>query len=1091
MNEHDIEGHIFHELNSTSTADYKQYKLFFRYLIDKLSRGNRLHLYSLFSKIAYLDGKVSFDENTRRALHCVRKFIEDGHTRLTDRFDAAFQYAIRVLLSLNRKDDGIELEILNWGNRWASHDDRAYEIIDSREVIRAAIVHADFEEYRVNIIDENHGNEYTARFNVHEVNEQFNISIRHLESRITLPVIAHFLDCRFVSESEFIPGAIIIDPDYLVDVTAIAECFMPNMELPLMYLMKQVLPKAVSPYLLIGNIANAILDRFMLGEPLQYSDVMTEAFRQFAIEFTLLSDDAVRLVSNQIRMMLNHLFEDVNTLKAENKNNLAYIEPTFISEKYGIQGRLDALFLDLDYKAGKIVELKSGKPYKTNEFGLNRNHYVQTTLYDMAVKSAFGDTFQSTNYILYAKLKEQRLRQAPSIKQVQFEAIKIRNDIVAISHHLMNSEPNESLLFKFDHPVFTQAGGFIRTDAAALFNITSKLDEIERQHLSHYVALVTAENYLAKVGGEIRNKRYGFAALWQSNAMKKEEKFNILRKIKILKKEDKGLYVFQLPENNSLTNFRTGDIVILYPHSREENPIAGQLLKGSIIKISKLHLVIRLRNLLIREEVFESIEYWNAEHDYIESSSRQAMRGLMRFYHANRDARKYFLGIQAGIVDRIKLPDEFRPDLHDHQRNLLSNILGASPYYLLWGPPGTGKTSIMLSALVDYVMHYTDESILLIAYTNRAVDEICSTLNVKYSESYTRIGSRFSVAQEFQEKLLQRKLSEYRSRKEVSGFLQSCRIFTGTVASVLGKEELFALKKFDRLIVDEASQILEPYLLGLVGHVQQTVFIGDHKQLPAVVSSSKEHTVIESDQLTELGFEDSATSLFERLLRQNVANNWSNAVGRLYAQGRMHQDICTFVSDRFYGGKLQIVQRNGEVTARLTQPIEKFYSKGIPVYEGKMLNRRIEIIHAQDQRGHQLDMLKYSEAEANVVVKLCDSIVPNLPEHATVGIVCPFRAHIALVTKKLEAHFGNNMPTLTVDTVERYQGGARDVIIISTCSVNKRTFDAIHAYDVDGVDRKLNVALSRSREQIFLIGNVDVMKSDQTYAELITYANHL
>jgi DNA replication ATP-dependent helicase Dna2 len=1089
MKRNTTETLILEELDQPTHPTSDRYKIFFRFLLDHLSQGNRLHLYSLFAKISYLDSMVDFSDVELRALHHARKFIESGRKETNPKTECAFQFSIRRMLQLTPDLREADVNLLHASENWSQFDDTKHKVLDTKELIRASILEVDHDAYELHVLDEESGLRYKAQFNVAEINEQFNISIRHLKVRIGLPVMAHFLENKFVDQSTFIPSAIVIDPDFLVDVTAIAESFTHHSELPLIYLMRQFLPKSASPHLLIGNIANSVLDSLMLGHTISYETLMEEVFQQFALDFTLLSDEEVQQVAVQSRQTMTHLYQDVQVLKNENKNSIAYIEPAFISPQYGIQGRLDALFLDVNLKSGKIVELKSGKPYKENEYGLNRNHYVQTLLYDMAVKSAFGSDFHSTNYILYCKLRQNRLKQAPSIKSVKYEAVKVRNDIVAICHHLMSTAVSPSLLFQFGHQVFIENGGFISRDAQYLASIANPLNDFEKAHLVHFVSLMATENYVAKVGGEIGRNSMAFSSLWRDDPDEKESNFAVFRKLKIDQKLEDGQYLFTIDSKAALSNFRRGDIVILYPHSREDNPTGGQLLKGSINDISPISVSIRLRNPLINAAVFESIDYWNAEHDFIESSTRQGYRSIFSFYTVHPQRRAIYFGLR---MPRMQQSDIAYVDkmLTPQQNALLNQMIGSSDYYLLWGPPGTGKTSVMLAAFVRYVMTQSDESLLLVAYTNRAVDEICEVLDKEYGEEYVRVGSRFSVPEKMKPKLLQSKLKAFKTRKAVKNYMASCRLVVGTLASISGKEELFAVKSFDRMVVDEASQILEPHLLGLISKVEKSIFIGDHKQLPAVVISPAAHSKIEHPLLNAAGYYDTSVSLFERLFRTCVTENWHHACGRLDRQGRMHQQINDFIGHHFYQDKLKIVDHVPSLWPRLNGALTDFYAT-IPAWGDRSLSKRVEVVDVANVDGGNFQLVKMNEAEAIVTDEICDRVYASIKAGSTIGIICPFRAQIALIKQKIESRYGCIPEQITIDTVERYQGGARDVVIIATCAVNRKTLDAIRSLDMDGVDRKLNVALSRSREQIILIGNMDVLQTDPCYRELIHYAHEL
>ena len=152
--------------------------------------------------------------------------------------------------------------------------------------------------------------------------------------------------------------------------------------------------------------------------------------------------------------------------------------------------------------------------------------------------------------------------------------------------------------------------------------------------------------------------------------------------------------------------------------------------------------------------------------------------------------------------------------------------------------------------------------VLLLAYTNRAVDEICRSLSAILPQvDYIRVGSELSCDARFRKHLLENVLAECNNRREVNIRMADCRIYVGTVASIASKPELFKLKHFDVAIVDEATQILEPQLLGILcarfkdgrNGIGKFILIGDHKQLPAVVLQSNEQSEVHDEGLRRIG----------------------------------------------------------------------------------------------------------------------------------------------------------------------------------------------------------------------------------------------
>ena len=142
--------------------------------------------------------------------------------------------------------------------------------------------------------------------------------------------------------------------------------------------------------------------------------------------------------------------------------------------------------------------------------------------------------------------------------------------------------------------------------------------------------------------------------------------------------------------------------------------------------------------------------------------------------------------------------------------------------------------------------------------------------------------------------------------------LSQQRIVLGTVASLQGKPELFNLIHFDRLLVDEASQIIEPSLAGFMTRFEKVLLIGDHLQLPAVVTQDKSSTIVKNQELKNIGLKDLRDSLFERLYLRSQAMGWDWAYARLSHQGRMHEDIMAFPNQIFYKGGLKILPLNSD-----------------------------------------------------------------------------------------------------------------------------------------------------------------------------------
>ena len=435
----------------------------------------------------------------------------------------------------------------------------------------------------------------------------------------------------------------------------------------------------------------------------------------------------------------------------------------------------------------------------------------------------------------------------------------------------------------------------------------------------------------------------------------------------------------------------------------------------------------------------------------------------------------------------LTLPDE----LTKEQQKIFQQAISAKDYFLLWGPPGTGKTSMMLKNIVKYLLNDTDENILLLAYTNRAVDEICEaieTIDKWMTKEYIRIGSRHGANEKFHHQLLNTKIEKITTRKDLKAVIDNHRIFVSTVASMGGKQEILQLKTFHRVIIDEASQIPEPMLVGMLPHFKRFLLIGDHKQLPAVVVQRQEDSKVKDKELNEIGLLNLRDSLFERMYKQCLKNKWTWAYARLSQQGRMHEDIMKFPSEQFYQGNLKTLTLGNAKSHYQLEQLELQSSTRPCILEELLLQQRMVFLPTESDFTSLTGKTNAEEAALIAeVVEIYQKIFSNneIPINKnSIGIITPYRAQIAQIRDALQQR-NIDANELTIDTVERYQGGAREVILISLCTNKESQLTSLVSLSDEGVDRKLNVALTRARKHLVLVGNPMILNNNSIYKTLI------
>ncbi len=926
------------------------------------------------------------------------------------------------------------------------------------------------------------------------------------------PQILNLINAELLDNGQLHPAQMVVEPDYLIDVTAVAESFSGTHHYqPWTSIAKKLVPMDAALPLVRGNLVNYFLDRLVEDPDVSFKALVGSIFQTQPLQLCLFDD-------RQIKDLIDQLNKHFVTLQKFIRQELAGIdverekillEPTFLSPTYGVQGRLDLLQAGQDRDAPTtIVELKTSKYWKQNRHGINQTNYIQTLLYDLMINQALGEGANVRSYILYSNDFAAGLKYAPPEYQQKLEAIAARNQLMGVELLLgqLGANPADdleqkttSLLNRLQPARLPDLSGFARKDHDAVLEHYGQLDDLERRYFGAYLGFTAREQRLAKTGEQRLEGINGLASLWLDERAAKIERFELLDGLTYQTYDEKTaiLTLARPQEDDRLIKFRQGDIIALYttPEAAAgpQDVLASQVLKSTIISIDQASVQLRLRSQQLNDSVFRRGRFWSIEKDVLDSSFRNHYQGMLTWAAAPKDLRRRWLGLEAPRHSP-PFPESIATTLTEEQNGILQRIITAPDYFLLWGPPGTGKTSQMLHHLVRHLLENTRESLLLVAYTNRAVDEICESIErITGPEGnpfrdYLRIGSRYGVDPRFEEQLLQLKSTRISKRTALKALIQETRVFVGTVASVGGKTELFQLKSFDRIIVDEASQILEPLLAGLLPRAPRSLLIGDHRQLPAVVQQQPRATRVHDAALREMGLKDLGTSLFERLYLTAQRKEWSWAYDQLSHQGRMHQDIMAFPAATFYDGQLQVLPEG--IPHRLSQLRGLTLAPASSPLEATL--RRQRLVFLPTPPDQSTSDPKVNGHEGRLMVDLiraytnlyADSDRPVAP--GDIGIITPYRAQIAHIRQQLH-QAGLPADHYQVDTVERYQGGAKRIILISLCTNEYSQIQMLSQISEEGVDRKLNVAMTRAREHLVIVGCPDILQQSQVYGALLAY----
>ena len=1100
------------------TVGYKQMRDLLERICRAQMQSGSLQMTDLSARISFVAAKTGLSVGEQNRLHTFRLTSNQILNRCLEPNREKLLRDVKTLAFLVRKLSGENIPDELY--RLLPRADATYLVAPpARERVRRMRVcfqYADEQYLYVTPLDEVSERPYLVRYNIPQINEEFAETCKLLWQHAQV----NLLDVAIDEAGILTPSFIVLEPDYLIDISSLAECFRDYGHHPGNYFLSRMQPIENARPLLLGNIANLFLDEWIHApnEDIDHRTCMQKAFRRYPIELAACPDlrdrEKERQFFDDCKLHFEHIRETVNdtfhTAGYELDKTDAVLEPSYICEALGLQGRLDYMQRDMS----SFIEMKSGK---ADEYAIRgkvepkENNKVQMLLYQAVLQYSMGmDHRKVKAYLLYTRyplLYPSR----PSWAMVR-RVIDLRNRIVADEYGIQlhnNPEYTARKLEEINASTLNERGlrgrfweTYLRPPIDRFQEKLQRLSAIEKSYFYAVYNFLTKELYTSKSGDVDYEGRTGAASLWLSTLAEKCEAGEIIYNLRIRENhaadEHKAYLLLvrsdfeekELPETvadndiqNVLPNFRQGDAIILYERNCGTDNVTNKMVfKGNIEHLTDHEISIRLRATQQNPSVLPADSLYAIEHDMMDTTFRSMYQGLYAYLSATQERRDLLLAQRPPKFDESL--DSLVSQAKDDFTRVALKAQAAQDYFLLIGPPGTGKTSCALKKMVETFHADKGAQILLLSYTNRAVDEICKSLaSIRPAVDFIRVGSELSCDETYRTHLIENELASCNRRSEVYERIRSCRIIVGTVAAISGKPELFRLKHFNVAIIDEATQILEPQLLGILcargeeggNAIDKFILIGDYKQLPAVVLQSSEQSAIYEESLMSIGLTNLKDSLFERLYRNCTARQSPltshPSYDMLCRQGRMHPEVALFANRAFYGGRLIPVGLPHQLEDSDTVCRLAFYPS-IPEKTGTSTK------------------INHSEARivADLVARIYEDCRTDFDEARTLGIITPYRSQIALIKKEIAALGIPALNRIMVDTVERFQGSERDVIIYSCCINSYFQLKFVsNLTEEDGtlIDRKLNVALTRARKQMFVTGVPKYLKSNPLYESLL------
>lgn len=425
--------------------------------------------------------------------------------------------------------------------------------------------------------------------------------------------------------------------------------------------------------------------------------------------------------------------------------------------------------------------------------------------------------------------------------------------------------------------------------------------------------------------------------------------------------------------------------------------------------------------------------------------------------------------------------------LNPSQKESIIQSLYTKDFFLIHGPFGTGKTETLIELIYQEVKK--DNKVLVTAESNIAVDNIVERLSKINDLNIVRFGHPQKVSKDIESQTLMSKLENHdlyskieRFNKEVErlsneldkiksksknrkNFLRKeIRKYNGyirktekiimediikesqvilTTNSSAARDELSDIE-FGVAIIDEASQTTIPSILIPIAKTKRFILAGDHNQLPPVVSS---------DSAKEL-----KETLFEKFIKK-----YPSKKQLLNVQYRMNEKLMKFPNSEFYNGELICDEKVKDSSIDI-------------VREDLDIDSPLVFIDTSNHPKRQETKLKYSKSynnmlEAKLALKIVNDYLDLGFDEEDIGVISPYSDQVNMISNETDVE---------VKTVDGFQGGEKEIIIISTVRSNEKGKLGF-LEDL----RRLNVAITRAMKKLIIIGDIETLNHNDTYKRLI------
>ncbi len=582
----------------------------------------------------------------------------------------------------------------------------------------------------------------------------------------------------------------------------------------------------------------------------------------------------------------------------------------------------------------------------------------------------------------------------------------------------------------------------------------------------------------------------------------------------IKSQQQAGLAVFPLRLNSQ--HYTVGDMIELSFEQTGNLDIKHKLRVGAGVQLVQTQSDLAITGVLsyVRRQTFKimvhddqldgnyistsqayalRITYDSRPHNVMKESLNQILNHIGKDHIAHKVQAFYQQWQMSTPKADVTISEEVSK-LNPSQINAISEAYSAFPYHVIHGPPGTGKTTTLIGLI--QMLSIKEKNILVCAASNNAVDLLAEKCH-EVGLNVVRVGNIARMSDDLIPLSLNEKVRNHKdwnhikkvkieaeeARKQAKKFKRSFGpeerrqrtmlmkefkelkkwardLEQKLVQQVLSDAQVIATTligshnnimkdmRFKTVIIDEASQTLEPECWTAILKAERVIFAGDHQQLPPTVKSNK---------AKELGLQ---VTLFDHLIKYDTNQSL------LDTQYRMNDAILSYSNKRFYAGRLKSADQVKHHTIKDDKAPLVFIDTAGTGFEEEM---------NPQQRSYK------NPGEFFIIREHMLSMIERIAG-STIGIISPYKEQVRHIQSTIGEIEEFNHLDIQIDSIDGFQGQEKDIIYISLVRSN----DGNNIGFLEDF-RRLNVALTRARKKLVIVGDSSTLVSSKMYNELVSH----